>query len=190
MLKNKKEVISKKRKIFLGLGIIIFAGIIILIIKKEPPKDYTSISNNDFKNISYNIDGQQITLKDGYSENEIAPGSASKNITKYFGNEVKADIDGDGLQDVAFLITEDNGGSGTFYYLVAAINTKNGYIGTNAVFLGDRIAPQTTEFKDGNIIVNYAERLPNEPMTNTPSIGVSKYFKVIDNKLTEVTSLN
>ena len=190
MFKNKKKINLQKRKIFIGLGIIILAIIIFIITKKEAPKDYTIISNNDFKNISYTIEGQQITLKNGFAENEIAPGSASKNITKYFGNEAKADLDGDGLKDVAFLITQDIGGSGTFYYLVAAINIKDGYVGTNAVFLGDRIAPQTTEFKDGNIIVNLAKRLPNEPMTNTPSIGVSKYFKVIDNKLTEVTNLN
>ncbi len=190
MFKNKKKTILQRRKIFISFGIIVFALIIFLVTKKESTRDYTVISNNDFKNISYTIEGQQITLKNGFSEDEIAPGSASKNITKYFGNEIKTDLDNDGLQDVAFLITQDNGGSGTFYYLVVAINTKDGYIGTNAIFIGDRISPQNTEFKNGNIIVNYAKRLPNEPMTNTPSIGVSKYFKIIDNKLIEVTNLN
>ena len=178
----------KRKKIFVifGIFILIIIGISIFIFtKKEKQSDYSLISNQDYKNISYTIEGQVVTLKDGVSETEIAPGSSSKNITQYFGNEVKADFDGDGLQDVAFLLTQTNGGSGTFYYLVAAITTKDGYVGTNAVLLGDRIAPQNTEFKDGKIIVNYAERLPNEPMTTAPSIGVSKYFTVVDNKLVE-----
>ncbi|MEI8337656.1 MAG: hypothetical protein WCF92_00740 [bacterium] len=187
MLKKEKIRIHRK-KILIIVSIIIFVIILFLIPKKESTKDYSLISHDDFKNTSYIIEGQIITLKDGVSETEITPGSASKNITKYFGNEVKADFDGDGLQDVAFLITQDNGGSGTFYYLVAALNTKDGYIGTNGIFLGDRIAPQTTEFKDGKIIVNYAERLPNEPMTAQPTLGISKYFQVIDNKLVESTN--
>ncbi len=180
----------KKNLILLGIIIIILGVGIFFVIKKEPSKDYAVISNEDYKNTSYTIDGQTITLKDGISINEIAPNSASKSTTKYFGNEVKADLDGDGLQDIAFLITNDNGGSGTFYYLVAAINTKNGYVGTNAVLLGDRVAPQSTEFKNGEIIVNFADRLPTEPMTTKPSIGISKYFKVVDNKLIESTNLN
>jgi hypothetical protein len=39
------------------------------------------------------------------------------------------------------LITHDPGGSGTFYYVAAAINVNKRYQGTNAVLLGDRIAP-------------------------------------------------
>ncbi len=141
--------------------------------------------SDDYKNISYEIDGQKITLKNGTAENEIIPLSSSKKITKYFGNEVRADFNGDGLTDVAFLVTQNNGGSGTFFYIVAALNTPKGYIGTNAILLGDRIAPQTTEFRNEEIIVNYADRKPNEPMTSIPSVGTSKYFKVSNGKLDE-----
>ena len=45
------------------------------------------------KNATYNIEGQKVTLKNGLSEVEIAPGSASKIVTRYFGNEVKHDFD-------------------------------------------------------------------------------------------------
>jgi hypothetical protein len=142
---------------------------------------------NDYKNTSYQIDDKVIILKDGINENKIIPNSASKIITKYFGNEVKADFNGDGLEDVAFLLTQNNGGSGTFFYVVTTLNNGNGYTGTNAILLGDRIAPQTTEFRNGEIIVNYAERKSNEPMTARPSVGVSKYLKISDDKLIEIT---
>jgi hypothetical protein len=61
------------------------------------------------------------------------------------------------------------------------------YQGTNAVLLGDRIAPQTTEIRDGGmLIVNYVERKPGEPMTTRPSMGVSKYLKVEGTMLVEI----
>ncbi len=143
-------------------------------------------NNIDFKNGAYLIDGQIVVLKNGISDVDIVTGAASKNITRYFGNEVKGNFNGNGLQDIAFLLTQDSGGSGTFFYVVGALRETDGFQGMNAIFLGDRIAPQTTEFKNGEIIVNYADRGLDEPMTATPSIGVSRYFKVVDNRLTEI----
>lgn len=137
------------------------------------------------KNCTYNIDGKDITLKDGFAE-EAIPDSTSKIITRYFGNEAFGDFNSDGLSDVAFLFSQNSGGSGTFYYIAVALNGGDKCIGTNAIFFGDRIAPQTTEFRDGEIILNYADRKIDEPMVTHPSIGVSKYFKVNENKLIEI----
>ncbi len=104
----------------------------------------------------------------------------------YFGNEVTADMNGDSIVDHAYLVSLTNAGSGHFYYLVADLSTKDGPVSALPVFLGDRIAPQTTEYRDGQIIVNYADRAPGEPMTAKPSVGVSQYFRVEDNQLVEV----
>lgn len=142
---------------------------------------------SDYKNGTYSIEGVDITLVNGYAETEFAPGSISRLVTRYFGNEATGDLTGDGVADAAFLLTQDGGGSGTFYYVVAALETPDGYKGTNAVFLGDRIAPQTTEIRDGEIIVNYADRNPGEPMTAQPSVGVSKYFRVENGMLVAVS---
>lgn len=139
----------------------------------------------DSKNCTYNIDNQEISLVNGQAEQEITPGSASKLVTRYFGNESYGDFNGDGFSDTAFLVMQNSGGSGTFYYVVAALGSKDKCIGTNAIFIGDRIAPQNTEFKNGEIIVNYADRKADEPMVALPSVGVSKYFKVNGNQLIE-----
>jgi hypothetical protein len=148
--------------------------------------DVTHLVNEaDYKNISYIIDGQSVTLVNGHAEAEAVPGSASKTITQYFGNEAVGDLNADGLADTAFLLTQNGGGSGTFYYVVVALKTKDGYIGSNAVLLGDRIAPQATEIRDGVLTVNYADRKKDEPMTATPSVGVSKHLKVQGTTLVE-----
>lgn len=133
----------------------------------------------DYKNVTYSIEGKSVTLVDGRAEEAGAPGSASKTVTQYFGNNAKGDLNGDGIPDLAFILTQTDGGSGTFYYAAAAIQTaQGGYQGTDAVLLGDRVAPQTTEIRDGKVIVNYADRAPGEAMTVQPSVGKSVWLKL------------
>lgn len=106
--------------------------------------------------------------------------------TRYFGYDAFGDLNNDGKEDVVFLLTDDSAGSGRFYYVVAAFKTDTGYVGSNAVLLGDRIAPQGVEIHSAdNIIVNYADRLPTEPMTTPAHVGISRYFKIADGKLVE-----
>lgn len=139
------------------------------------------------RNGTYIIEGKSITLKGGYFEELAAPGSASKMVTQYFGNEVQGDFNGDGVQDAAFILTQNSGGTGTFFYVSALVSSEENFAGTNAILLGDRIAPQTTEFANGMVVVNYADRNPGEPFTTIPSVGVSRYFKVVNGQLVEST---
>lgn len=139
----------------------------------------SSESARDYKNATYVFDGKAITLRNGEAEEPSAPGSASVVSTKYFGNEAKGDLNADGIPDIAFIVTQTSGGSGTFYYVVGAVqDSSGGYQGTDAVLLGDRVAPQTTEIRDGKLIVNYADRKRDEPMTAQPSEGKSLWLKL------------
>lgn len=140
-------------------------------------------TTTDYKNIAYKIDGVAVQLSNGLAEVETAPGSATMVITKYFGNDLKADLNNDGQEDMVFLLTQDTGGSGVFYYAVAALKTADGYVGSDGYLLGDRIAPQTTEISQNPqhknvIVVNYADRAKDEPMTTAPSVGKSVYLKL------------
>jgi predicted lipoprotein with Yx(FWY)xxD motif len=181
-------------KIFLGafVVIILILGAWLLVAHKAvaptgaPVTQATQSAVSEYKNATYTIDGQPVTLVNGYSEVASAPGSVSKTITKFFGNEATGDLNGDGIPDTAFLLTQTGGGSGTFYYVVVALKAANGYTGTNAVLLGDRIAPQTTQIEYGEVVVNYADREPSEPMTMKPSVGMSKYLRVEKGMLSEI----
>ena len=150
----------------------------------NPPAELAPIA--DYKNATYLIEGSFVTLTDGFFEIESAPGSATKITTRSFGNEAIGDLNGDGKNDVAFLLTQDAGGSGTFFYVVAALQTAAEVEGTNAIFLGDRIAPQTTSIENGIITVNYADRNPGESFDIQPSLGISKYLKITDDLLVEI----
>jgi hypothetical protein len=130
-----------------------------------------------YKDIAYLVEGQAIQLHNGEAETPIA-NSSSKTVTRIFGNEAEGDLNGDGVSDIAFILTQSAGGSGTFFYAAAALKSDSGYTGTNAVFLGDRIAPQSTEIRDGKLFVNYATRREGEPFTTMPSVGVSTWMRV------------
>jgi len=149
-----------------------------------------SVPSKDVENGTYFIDGQPVTLVNGVAEHEATPGSGSRIITSYFGNEVEVDLNSDGLMDIAFLLQQENGRDSIFYYATAAINTGDGYLGTNAIFLGDRIAPQSTniDLKDpSQFVVNYVDRKEGEPMSSPPTEGASKTFKFENDSLVEVT---
>ena len=118
----------------------------------------------DYKEAEYVIEGERVLLGE---------------TVQYFGNEVTLDLNKDGREDVVFLVTSQPGGSATFVYAVAALNTERGYVGSQGLLLGDRIAPQTTEIRPNNIVlVNYADRAPGDPFTAEPSVGKSIWLKL------------
>ncbi len=125
--------------------------------------------SEDYKSVPYFLSGEDIRI--------------GSNGLAYFGNEARGDLDGDGDEDIAFLVTHQPGGSGTFYYLAGAINMGAGYQGTSLMFIGDRIAPQVTEYhsfsgiRGGYIVINYVDRKPTEPFSTQPSVGKSLWAK-------------
>lgn len=172
--------------ILIGLG-----GVLLFVLNtKSIDQPVPQVSNQlpfDPKNSTFKIDNRTITLVNGVGESSI-PKSESKIITRYFGNEIKHDLDDDERVDSLFLVTQDGGGSGTFYYVVAVLNTAGGYVGSDSYFLGDRIAPQSTNIDEGTtsnntsrkgvVAINYAIRNPGEPMSTPPSLGKSVWLKL------------
>lgn len=137
-------------------------------------------------NATYDIDGTRVTLTDGLAEQSIALDSASMLRAQTFGEPVRGDLDFDGDEDAAVILVVNFGGTGTFYYVAAATDARNGIEGTNAVLLGDRIAPQSLEIKNGVIVANYADRAPGEPFALPPSVGTTKYLMLRNGTLTDI----
>lgn len=150
-----------------------FAGLVYTsgVFRLNPIGENIHVEDGDassVKSATYYVDGTPIKLTGNF---------------KYFGNAADGDINGDGVDDVAFLFTDQSEGSGTFYYVAAAIRSATGYTGTNALYIGDRIAPQNTTISEVVIEVNYADRDPREPMSAKPSVGKTMYVKMVDGKL-------
>jgi heat shock protein HslJ len=122
---------------------------------------------------TFPVGGVKFTLKNGYSE--VADlGIAAKTTTRYFGKDATGDVNNDGRTDRAFLITQELGGTGTFFYLVALLDTPTGRVGTEALYLGDRIASQKISIDPkGIVLVTFLDRNVGESFTDPASIKKS-----------------
>ncbi|HSF04565.1 MAG TPA: hypothetical protein VLG10_02125 [Methylomirabilota bacterium] len=125
-------------------------------------------------NSAYVVDGAVFTLRDGRAEMAAAPGSATRSRLQVSGQPVFADLNGDGAHDAAVALIYDPGGSGTFFYVAAAVRTALGYSGTNAVRVGDRISPIDLRVEGRTIVYTYADRRPQEGFAVRPSVVRSK----------------
>ena len=152
--------------------------------QQEEP--HATASGANPSNAEYVIEGKAVALENGRSERPAAPGSAAKIITSVFGNPVYGDLDGDGDRDAAVILTQTSGGSGTFYYIAASINTNGKHRGTNALLLGDRITYQRMSISSGSIFLDYLTRAEGESMSAAPSVAVSATFKLVGGRLEEV----
>lgn len=132
-------------------------------------------------NISYKVDEDIVTLKNGKASEPVARGEIT---TEVFGTPATGDVGNEKGVSAMYLVQETSG-TGIFFYVVAAYKVNGAYKGTEAVFLGDRIAPQTIRIANGKIEVNYADRKQNEPMSAEPTVGVTKKFTIKGGELVE-----
>ncbi|MDO8574289.1 MAG: hypothetical protein Q7R86_01560, partial [bacterium] len=139
------------KKLLLFIVLILVIAIGFYLVTKDQNTDVPGSAENqdeeneilaaDPLNAIYYFEGEEFQFTDGVSEKEIEPGSALKIYTEVFGEPITGDLDYDGDEDAVLVFIHNPGGSGTFFYLGAAIKKEKGYKGLGTVFIGDRIAP-------------------------------------------------
>jgi hypothetical protein len=141
----------------------------------------------DPANASYRIGSTVVTLVNGRSDIEAAPGSASRITTLLTDRRAYGELDG-GAADAAVALTHSGGGSGTFTYLAFQSGGASASIGPT-VLLGDRVTVTNLVIAHGRIMVTYLDRRPAEALTVAPSLPVTKLFAISGGQLVEVGSL-
>jgi hypothetical protein len=136
----------------------------------------------------YEIADEFVPLDGGTAETRAAPGSATKARTQVFDAPVFGDLDADGDDDANLWLVQQPGGSGTFYYVAAAINESGGFRGTKPVLLGDRIAPRELLIEHRVVTARFADRQPAESMATYPTVESTRHFTVASNELALVLS--
>lgn len=143
----------------------------------EKNSDAANRQGIDPLNHSYLIEKEKVTLRDGHARAKI-PGTTAVIITEIIRRPVYADLTGDKVKDAVSVVMQHTGGSGTFYYLVAA---AGGLI--ESYFLGDRINVVSVKIVNDIITVEYLDRSGSQSMAMKPSVRSSMSFKLIDNRL-------
>ena len=137
-------------------------------------------------NTSYLIDNERIKLENGSKEWQAAPGSSSRIKIAIAGEPVYGNLNRDNMEDAALFIIYQGGGSGTFYYIGAALSERGQYRGVNTILIGDRIKSPVARIQNGLITVTYFDRRPDEPMAAVPTLEQTRYFIVEESSLQEI----
>lgn len=132
----------------------------------------------DASNATFQFDEGAATLKNGKTESDGGEISLLDKVA--YG-----DLNKDDKQDSAVLLASSGGGSGVFIYAAAYVSGPVNYKGTNAVFLGDRIAPQSVSITSGTVTVTYLDRRPDEPFAAEPTIRTTRQFIFQNGELVE-----
>jgi hypothetical protein len=121
-------------------------------------------------------------LVDGAYQEPAAPNSASKIDVRLSDTFALGDLDGDGVNDAAAVLTITTGGTGTFYHLFAVLNQGGAPKPIASTLLGDRIKLNTVAIQAGEIIVEMLTQGPRDAMTK-PTLPATRKFKLQDSKL-------
>jgi len=111
---------------------------------------------------TYRIEQELIRLTGGRAEKEAVPGVATRAVTTLVEELVSGDLNGDGVEDAAVWLLHQPGGTGSVLYMAVALNIGGHYVGTNAVFVGDRIVPQVMCIRNGVLSITYIGRRNKE----------------------------
>jgi hypothetical protein len=140
----------------------------------EPDTNTTAPANQaqvrpNPSNGAFIIDDASVSLKNGLNTQEIE-GSSLEIETTLTDDVAYGDINADGKDDAAVILVQAGGGSGVFVYAAAYVSGPVNYKGSNAVFLGDRVDPQSVSINNAMITVTYLDRKDDEPLAAEPTV--------------------
>ncbi len=102
-------------------------------------------------------------LEGGEFRQQAAPGSATETVVRLAQVRSFGRIDNGNSIDAAPILIVDPGGSGTFIYLVAALNIDGQPEMVATTLLGDRVAVRSVKIVDSQIVVGMRVRGPDDP---------------------------
>lgn len=140
---------------------------------------------DEIRNAQYQLglpDSLQIVqLKDGKFE-QGAPGGAdfiSVNVTDFVA---RGDLNGDGENEVAALIAENFGGTGTFVFLAIYADVDRKLTFQTSKLIDDRPQINTLSIEDNEIFLDTITHASEDPMC-CPTLKTTRHFRLVDGQL-------
>lgn len=176
-----------RRSFLLIIFLLIVGGFYLL-------KDKTANPNQNWRpeemaainpeNATFTFDDGSVTLSGGLGIKKDNEGGFSETV-ELLEERATGDLNADGKDDAIVLLARSGGGSGVFIYAAAYISGPVNYKGTNAIFLGDRISPQSIKIASGIATVNFLDRNPDEAFAAEPTVPRSQEFVYKDGAFRE-----
>jgi hypothetical protein len=139
------------------------------------------LGDSTLKNATYHSpDWGNFQLDDGvYHRPPAAPGaSASASATQLLEPVLYGDLNRDGIEDAALLLSTQNGGTGHFVELAAVLNQNGAARNVATVSLGDRVVMESGRVAAGTIILDMRVQGPNDGLC-CPSQLVTWRYQLI-----------
>ena len=179
---NKKILIVLAVLVVLIIGGIILMNKIKTSVNKQNPQ--TKNSNTPAVQLSplnakYLVESKMVNLENG-KEESISPYGAQKQTTEIWGAPVSGDLNSDGQNDYAVIITQKTENDpGVYYYAAIALvdQQKNLIVGSNAVPMGDRIDIKNVAIVNDAVRINYLDWKTNgDEVEASPTMPVIKSY--------------
>lgn len=142
---------------------------------------------DDPLNASYIVDGYIIPFSEGLYEIDHAD---SYGVTTYkiIENPVYGDMNGDGIDDAAVIITQKKSEIPDVerYFSALAVEIDEMYYGTNAVLHGNNISLQNQNIENQRLIIKFLDNNILNTVNNSSRNETIKYLKLLDNILVVV----
>jgi hypothetical protein len=135
----------------------------------EPETKKTESFKPDPSSATFTLDDGSITLSNGAYEGDTER-------AELLPKQASGDINSDGKEDTAVLLASSGGASGVFIYVAAYVSGPVSYKGSNAIFIGDRISPESISISNGVVTFSYLDRKADEPFSAEPTVRSVKQF--------------
>lgn len=135
----------------------------------------------DYKDAIYRIGEKDVTLLGGQHTRPAGADSAAQEVTRVVEPPEHGAGTLGGRPAVAVFVSQDGGGSGTFYYAAVVFADGRG----TTFQIGDRIQPIKIAIEGDDLAVTYLDRKPDEPMAVPPTVPRDRHFAYLNDQLVE-----
>jgi hypothetical protein len=124
---------------------------------------------------------QVVQLTDGVYE-QGTPGEADYISVKATDLAASGDLDADGSNETAVLVSENYGGTGVFVFLVVYSNTGTSPTFLTSAIVDDRPQLNALSIEAGEVFLDATIHAPDEPMC-CPTLRTLRHYRLINNQL-------
>jgi hypothetical protein len=125
---------------------------------------------------------QVVELSNGSFEQGTTPGGADYISVKVTDFAASGDLDGDGSEETAALISENYGGTGVFVFLAIYSNTGSAPEFLTSAIVDDRPQLNSLSIEDGEVFLDATIHGPDEPMC-CPTLQTTRHYRMVNNQL-------